>query len=106
MLQPSPRQPPKAADNPLNLEPVPALLMRAKTDLAAAIDFGKPIYVARAPGRLDLMGGIAEYTGSQLCHATLHRAAAVLSQPRDDREIQVFSFNLFDEHRPFTWRMP
>src|SRR5690606_25875955 len=59
----------------------------------------------RAPGRLDVMGGIADYTGSLVCEATLDRAAAVALQGREDREIQVFSFNLFDEHQPFTFRM-
>jgi galactokinase len=51
------------------------------------------------------MGGIADYTGSLVCEATLDRAAAVALRERDDRELQVFSFNLFDEHLPFTFRM-
>lgn len=51
------------------------------------------------------MGGIADYTGSLVCEGTLDRAAAVALAARDDREVQVFSFNLFDEHRPFTLRM-
>jgi galactokinase len=62
--------------------------------------------VSRAPGRLDVMGGIADYTGSLVCEAPLDRAAAVVSQERADREIQIFSFNLFDEHHPFTFRIP
>ena len=62
--------------------------------------------VSRAPGRLDVMGGIADYTGSLVCEMTLDRAAAVALQPRDDRGVQVFSFNLLDEHRPFTLRVP
>jgi galactokinase len=52
------------------------------------------------------MGGIADYTGSLVCEATLDRAAAVALAPRDDRDLQVFSFNLFDEHQPFTLRIP
>jgi L-arabinokinase len=52
------------------------------------------------------MGGIADYTGSLVCEATLDRAAALAMQQRDDRELQIFSFNLFDEHHPFTFRMP
>jgi galactokinase len=62
--------------------------------------------VSRAPGRLDVMGGIADYTGSLVCESTLDRAAAVLLQERPhDREVQVFSFNLFDDHVPFTLRI-
>jgi galactokinase len=53
------------------------------------------------------MGGIADYTGSLVCEATLDRAAAVVLQEREprDRELQIFSFNLYDEHQPFTFRI-
>ena len=51
------------------------------------------------------MGGIADYTGSLVCEMPLDRAAAVLLQPRDDCQVQIFSFNLFDEHLPFTFRI-
>ena len=61
--------------------------------------------VSRAPGRLDVMGGIADYTGSLVCEMPLDRAAAVALQERDDRQIQVFSFNLYDEGKPFTLRI-
>src|SRR5439155_23793107 len=92
----------------LDLDPVPTLLRRVRGELAA--DFGtdasRPLRVSRAPGRLDVMGGIADYTGSLVCELPLDRAAAVALQERDDRAIQVFSFNLFDEHKPFTLRIP
>jgi L-arabinokinase len=52
------------------------------------------------------MGGIADYTGSLVCEGTLDRACAVSVAERADREVQVFSFNLLDEHRPFTLRIP
>ncbi len=62
--------------------------------------------ISRAPGRLDVMGGITDYTGSLVCEMPLDRAAAVAVQPRDDRQVQVVSFNLLGEHRPFTLRVP
>jgi L-arabinokinase len=73
-----------------------------------AVDFppGKPIRISRAPGRLDVMGGSSDYTGSLVCQAPLDRAAAVAILSRDDRNVQVFSFNLFDDHLPFTLRIP
>jgi L-arabinokinase len=52
------------------------------------------------------MGGIADYTGSVVCELPLHRAATVALQPRDDRQIELFSFNLLDEGQPFTLQMP
>ncbi len=89
----------------VRLDPVPVLLSRVRAELGA--DFsGKGIRVARAPGRLDVMGGIADYTGSMVCEATLDRAAGVALCAREDREVQVFSFNLFDEHQPFALRVP
>ena len=91
--------------SPLSLEPVPTLLSRLRADLGA--DFGgRAVRVSRAPGRLDVMGGIADYTGSLVCETTLGRAAAVATAERDDGNVQVFSFNLYDEHRPFTLRVP
>ena len=90
----------------LELDPVPMLLRRVRAELADAFRANRPIRVSRAPGRLDVMGGIAEYTGSVVCSMMLDRAAAVAIQERDDRELQVFSFNLLDEHQPFTLRIP
>ena len=95
------------AMNLLNLDPVPTLLKRVRAELAADFPAGKRIRVSRAPGRLDVMGGIADYTGSLVCELPLDRAAAVaLSQRDDDHDLQVFSFNLHDEHVPFTFRIP
>src|SRR3954451_2394215 len=90
----------------LDIDPVPTLLSRVRSELGADFRPDRPTRVSRAPGRLDVMGGIADYTGSLVCEATLDRAASVALQARDDRELQVFSFNLYDEHRPFTFRMP
>ena len=91
---------------PLDLEPVPTLLRRVRAELSADFPAGKPLRVSRAPGRLDVMGGIADYTGSLVCEMPLDRAAAVALSERDDRQVQVFSFNLQDEHKPFTLRVP
>lgn len=88
-----------------DLEPIPTLRRRLISELAGQFDAARPIRYSRAPGRLDVMGGIADYTGSLVCELPLDRAAAVALQSRDDREIQIFSFNLFDEHLPFTFRM-
>lgn len=88
------------------LDPVPTLLKRVRTELAADFGSDQPIRISRAPGRLDVMGGIADYTGSLVCEMPLDRAAAVALQERDDRQVQVMSLNLHDDHKPFTLRMP
>src|SRR5690242_649894 len=90
----------------LTLEPIPTLLARVRAELSADFRPDCPTRISRAPGRLDVMGGIADYTGSLVCEMPLDRAAAVALQERDDRDVQVFSFNLLDEHKPFTLRIP
>jgi L-arabinokinase len=90
----------------LQLDPIPTLLSRLGGELADSFRPGRPIRVSRGPGRVDVMGGIAHYSGSVVCGATIDRAAAVALQERDDRQVQVFSFNLLDEHVPFTLRIP
>lgn len=62
-------------------------------DLAAG-DFlaGKgEVIIARAPGRLDLMGGIADYSGSLVLQYPIARATHVAFQWRDDRLISLRS---------------
>lgn len=86
--------------------PVPTLLERVRAELSADFSATQPIRISRAPGRLDVMGGIADYTGSLVCESPLDRAAAVALQGRADRNVRVFSFNLFDEHQPFTFNIP
>lgn len=46
-----------------------------------------PIFVARAPARLDVMGGIADYSGSLVLEGTLARVAYAAVQPRRDRKL-------------------
>ena len=90
----------------LSFEPVPTLLSRLRAELSGDFDFSRPLCVARAPGRLDVMGGIADYTGSLVCELPLDRAAAVAVQERPDSIVKVVSFNLIDEHKPATFQIP
>jgi L-arabinokinase len=90
----------------LTSPPIPTLLTRLRDELAADFTPDRPTRLSRAPGRLDVMGGIADYTGSLVCELPLAQSAAVALQERDDRQVQVFSFNHFDRHEPFTLRIP
>jgi len=55
------------------------------------------ITVVRAPARLDLMGGIADYCGANVFEATLANAVVMGSQPRQDEQLQIFSLGIEDE---------
>lgn len=68
-----------------------------KTDIlasAAARNFfkpGKPVWVARAPGRLDVMGGNVDYTGGMVLQGLLREAVWAAVQLRDDDVIRIFN---------------
>ncbi len=51
----------------------------------------RPLHVARAPGRLDVMGGFAEHAGAFCLHLPIADAATVAVQRRDDDEVHVWS---------------
>ncbi|HUU84739.1 MAG TPA: galactokinase family protein [Phycisphaerae bacterium] len=46
-------------------------------------------WVARAPGRIDVMGGFAEYTGSLVLSYPLARGVLVAVAPRDDQQVVI-----------------
>jgi len=48
--------------------------------------------VARAPGRLDVMGGIADYSGSLVLEMPIAEAACVAAQRGDDGWVRVVAF--------------
>jgi len=50
-----------------------------------------PVHIARAPARLDVMGGIADYSGSLVLESTLARAAYAAVQPRRDCKLRAMS---------------
>jgi L-arabinokinase len=49
------------------------------------------IYVSRAPGRLDVMGGIADYSGSLVLQLPIREATIVGLQRSDDSTLRVVS---------------
>ena len=48
-----------------------------------------PIYISRAPGRLDVMGGNVDYTGGTVLQGLLSEAAWVAAQARSDEVIRI-----------------
>jgi len=52
---------------------------------------GGPIFVGRAPGRLDVMGGVADYSGSVVLESPIADAAIVALQRRTDRRLRAWS---------------
>jgi len=80
-------------DHPLPIEvrEFEALLQKPNSDptgLASFFNSGE-IWVARVPARLDVMGGIADYSGSNVCEAVLGRGMLVALQSRTDSTLRI-----------------
>jgi L-arabinokinase len=56
---------------------------------ATFFDAAQPVRIARAPGRLDLMGGIADYSGSLVLQLPLAAAAFAAAQWSTDATVRV-----------------
>src|SRR5271165_6692860 len=52
---------------------------------------GVPLVVARAPGRLDVMGGIADYSGSLVLQWPIREATLVAVQAVSEPGLKLFS---------------
>lgn len=79
------------------LPPIGELIGKLRADLARGAGVmdgeGRSVHVARAPGRLDVLGGIADYTGSLVCEMPLEVGAAVAVQRREDRQVVLQTYN-------------
>lgn len=64
------------------------------------------LVVARAPGRLDVMGGIADYSGSLVLEMPLREATRVALQRRVDRTLSIVSFGSEADDRDPLFEMP
>ena len=81
------------------LEVHPALEMRTLFDPQLELT------VARAPGRLDVMGGIADYSGSLVLELPIAEATFVALQKDDTRRLRVVSL-MENETRVVSFEMP
>lgn len=68
-----------------------AFLASLKTTKRTLFARGKKVYVSRVPGRLDVMGGIADYSGSHVLQATIEEAVFCALQPRSDDRLEITS---------------
>ena len=68
-----------------------------RTSQAPFFEGNAPIAGARAPGRLDVMGGVADYSGSMVLEMPIAEAAYVAWQWRDDRQFRIRSLSVQSE---------
>jgi galactokinase len=54
-------------------------------------DEGGSVFIARAPGRLDVMGGIADYSGARVLQWPIREATCVAVRPWSERRLSIAS---------------
>ena len=75
------------------------------TGLAGFFNGGE-LWIARVPARLDVMGGIADYSGSNVCEAVLGRGMLIAQQPRTDRTLRIRTMQVGKRSLPVETRLP
>jgi L-arabinokinase len=66
------------------------------------------IWAARVPARLDVMGGIADYSGANVCEGVLGRGMLMALQPRTDSTLRLRTLQVGQGRRslPVETRIP
>jgi len=64
------------------------------------------IYIARSPGRLDVMGGIADYSGSLVLEMPIAEAALIALQKDNARTLKIISLGAEGNNRTNSFEMP
>ncbi|HEX7588762.1 MAG TPA: hypothetical protein VF478_10640, partial [Anaerolineae bacterium] len=75
------------------------------TGLAGLFNTGE-IVVTRVPARLDVMGGIADYSGANVCEGVLGRGMVIALQPRTDRTLRIRTMQAHHKSLPIETRIP
>src|SRR6266508_4020063 len=68
-------------------------------------DTGRELIVTRAPGRLDLMGGIADYSGSLVLQWPINNAVHVAIQPHKSKMLRIVSLPETHTRTPRTFEI-
>jgi L-arabinokinase len=74
-------------------ESIVSRLLQSQTLFSAS----RPVYISRAPGRLDLMGGNVDYTGGLVFQATIREATWAAVQLRNDDRIVFWNPQMKEE---------
>ena len=82
-----------------------SLEIHPKPEARTLFEADKKLTIARAPGRLDVMGGIADYSGSLVLQMPIAEAALVALQLDDSRELRIVSLTE-DPTRQVSFTMP
>jgi galactokinase len=93
---------------PVELKEFERLLQKPNNDptgLAGFFNAGE-VWVSRVPARLDVMGGIADYSGANVCESVLGRGVLMALQPRNDRTLRIRTVQAGPRNLPVETRIP
>lgn len=95
-------------NEPFELQEIERLLQKPNSDASGLASFftAGEIWVARVPARLDVIGGIADYSGSNVCEAVLGRGVLMGLQARTDRTLRIRTMHAGMKALPIETRLP
>lgn len=96
------------ASQPFEVLEIERLLKKPNSDATGLASFftAGEIWVTRVPARLDVMGGIADYSGSNVCEAVLGRGILLGVQARTDRTVRIRTMHAGIKALPIETRLP
>ncbi len=89
------RQPPDVAEF---IEKLRALDDYPVPEVSTLFDMGAELVIARAPGRLDVMGGIADYSGSLVLELPIAEATFAAVQRDDSNRLRIVTMTRDGSH--------
>ncbi|MFO1487853.1 MAG: hypothetical protein U1F65_05190 [Verrucomicrobiota bacterium] len=96
------------AASPFEISEFESLLQKPNSDASGLASFftAGEIWITRVPARLDVMGGIADYSGANVCEAVLGRGVLMALQSRTDRTLRVRTMQAGMRALPIETRVP
>ena len=93
---------------PIEITEFEQLLRKPNSDPTGFAGFfnSGEVWVARVPARLDVMGGIADYSGANVCEAVLGHGMLMAIQARNDRTLRIRSVQVGPRSLPVETRIP
>lgn len=98
----------KSDNLPFEQHELEQLLNKPNSDASGLASFftAGEIWATRVPARLDVMGGIADYSGANVCEAVLGRGILLGLQARTDRTLRIRTMQAGIKALPIETRLP
>ena len=93
---------------PFEVAELEQLLNKPNSDASGFASFfaAGEVWIARVPARLDVIGGIADYSGANVCEAVLGSGVLMALQPRNDRTLRIRTMHAGIRALPVETRLP